>query len=211
MKERTTSELIEKLGDDVDRCQATLVDAMNEGEIEPDGGLLADYEYEARQLIRSILAYIEAVTFSVKVTCVERCMKSGIDVSDHERYLAIEVNGALNDKGEVIERSARIRLGQNVRFAFSLLEKASGRPSTFDPSDEWWSCFRETVRVRDRLMHPRMPEDIDISGSDIVNALNARRGFDSVLLTEIERDAERTRIDCVSHQSSGWTSPALAD
>jgi len=184
MKERTTSELIEKLGDDVDRCHAALITSMDEGEIQPDGGLVADYEYEARQLIRSILAYIEAVTFSVKVNCVERCMNSGIDVSDHERYLAIEVNGALNEKGEVIERSAKIRLTQNVRFAFNLLEKVSGRPSTFDPSEEWWSCFRETIRVRDRLMHPRLPEDIDISGSDIVNALNAKKGFDSVLLAE---------------------------
>lgn len=151
MNERTTSELITTLGADVDRCHAGLIEAIDEGNIDSDGSISADYEYHARQLIRSILAYIEGVTFSVKVKSVDRCLNVGIEVSDHERYLAVEVDSALNDKGEVVERSARIRLTSNVRFAFRLLEKASKRPSKFDPASEWWSCLHETVRVRDRL------------------------------------------------------------
>lgn len=188
MEERTTSELIEKLGSDVDRCHAELIEALDNASIELGEYNSSEFEFEARQLIRSILAYIEAVTFSVKVKCVQRCMDSGIPVSPLEKLMAIEVSAEINDTGEIVERPARIRLAQNIRFAFRMLEKVSGSPIAFDPKDEWWSCFRETIRVRDRLTHPRMPEDIDISGSDIISAIKAKNGFDSVLLAEIATD-----------------------
>lgn len=182
MEERTTRELIEKLGGDVERCQKMLMEAIDQGEVDEEGNVSADYEFHARNLIRSIIAYIEAVTYSVKVHSVDKCMKAGISVSDHERYLAVEIDGALNDKGEIIERPSKIRLSSNVRFAFNLYEKASGEKIKFDPGDEWWTCFKETMRVRDRLTHPRLPDDIDITGKEIANAIKAWTGYEKVLL-----------------------------
>ena len=52
-------------------------------------------------------------------------MDSGIEVSDHERYLSVEIDSELNDKGEIIERPAKLRLANNVRFAFRLQEKTN--------------------------------------------------------------------------------------
>jgi hypothetical protein len=189
MTERTTRELIETLGDDIDRCHASLIKAIDDNEIDKDGSVSvsADHEHHARNLVRAILAFIEAVTFSVKVSCIERCLNKGIAVSDHERYLTVEIDSELNEKGEIIERPARIRLTNNIRFAFRLVEKAYGKPSTFDPASEWWSCLRETIRVRDRLTHPRMPEDVDVSGDEIVKALKAKAGFTEVLLAHKKR------------------------
>lgn len=181
MDERTTQELIEKLGDDVDRCHNELIQCIDSGKRESDGTVTADYEYHARQLIRSILAYVEAVTFSVKVSAVTQCLDSGIEVSDHERYLAVEVDSGLTDKGEVIERPAKIRLASNVRFAFRLLERATHGSFRFDPSSDWWASLRKTIAVRDRLTHPRFPQNIDVSGEEIVAALKAKAGFEKVL------------------------------
>ena len=189
MDERGTGELIETLGDDVDKAYAAL-DASFEAGKEEDGSVPASvYEFYARQFIRATLAYIEGVTFSVKVASVKRCRDSGIEVTDFERYLAIEVDGNLNDRGEVVERSAKLRLAQNVRFAFRLFEKASGQPLPFDPSDEWWSCLKNTIRVRDRLTHPRMPEDIDVSANEILDALKAKTGFEMVVSAPYLKDA----------------------
>jgi hypothetical protein len=161
-----------------------LLESIDRCEVDKDGSVAADYEFHARNLIRSILAYIEAVTFSVKVSSVEKCLNSGIEVSDHERYLSIEIDSELNDNGEIIERPAKLRLASNVRFAFRLFQKASSKPTKFDPKSEWWSCLKETIRVRDRLTHPRMPEDIDISGDEIIKALKAMEGFSNTLLHE---------------------------
>ena len=63
--ERTTQEVMETLAGDFERCHAALIEQFD---IAKETGLKpheSDYEFYARQLIRAIFAYIEAVTFSV--------------------------------------------------------------------------------------------------------------------------------------------------
>ena len=180
-EERTTKELILTLGDDVDRSHEALLDAIDAGSVDEDRSVSADYPFFARQLVRAVFAYIEAITFSVKMTAVDHCRKAGIDIPPEEIYLAVEVDHVLSDKGEVIQQRAMLRLAPNIRFAFALAEKAFGIETRFDPSVEWWSCLKAAIKVRDRLMHPRMPEDIDISGDEIVAVLKAKSGFESLV------------------------------
>jgi hypothetical protein len=59
MSDRTTSELIETLGDDIDRCHRELIVSIDAGEVTLNGDVDADYEYQARHLIRAIFAFIE--------------------------------------------------------------------------------------------------------------------------------------------------------
>lgn len=177
MSERTTSEVIEILGDDIDRCHRELIGSIDDGYVDPHGDVHADYEYNARQLIRAIFAFVEAVTFSIKVQAAVYCLNHNRDISNAERFFAADVEHVLTDRGEVVERPARIRLADNVRFAFALQEKALGLTKTFDPPTEWWSCLKSSIKVRDRLTHPKLPEDIDVSGTEIVAALKAYEGF----------------------------------
>ena len=186
MQERTTSELIETLGEDVSRCHELLLESIDEGVIDSQGYVDADYEFAARQLIRAILAFIEGVTFSVKVKAAELCLERKRDISDAERFFATDTDFVLTSKGQVIERPAHIRLSDNIRFAFALLEKAYALPEQFDPSVDWWSCLKKSIRVRDRLTHPKLPEDIDISGQEIVDALEAYEGFKEHVLSHGE-------------------------
>lgn len=181
MEERTTKELIEKLGEDYQRCYRGILKSFDDGTIDNEGNLDADYEFHARQLIRAIFAYIEGVTFSVKIKAAEKCLDDGVEITPQERYIAAEVDYELNDKGEVIERAAQIKLTRNIRFAFALTEKAQKLSPQFNASSKWWSQLREAMRVRDRLMHPRMPEDLDVSPDELINAIEAKSGFDALL------------------------------
>jgi hypothetical protein len=108
-------------------------------------------------------------------------MQRGIEISPQERYIAAEIDYELNEKGEVVERAVHIKLPSNVRFAFMLLEKAHELPPQFDASAEWWFCLRESIKVRDRLVHPRMPGDLDVSSEERIKARKAKNGFDGVL------------------------------
>ncbi len=177
MSERTTSELIETVGDDIDRCHRELIGSIDDGDVDANGDVYADYEYHARQLIRAIFAFVEAVTFSIKVQAAVYCLNHNRGISDAERFFAAIVEHILTDRGEVVERPARIRLADNIRFAFVLEEKALGLTKTFDPSKEWWSYLKSSIKVRDRLRHPKLPKDIDVSGTEIVAALKAYEGF----------------------------------
>jgi hypothetical protein len=175
--ERTTSDLIETLGDDIYRCHGELLESIDNGDIDENGYVDAEYEYHARQLIRAIFAFIEAVTFSVKVSSVVYCLEHNRDITDAERFFAADIEHVLTEKGEITERTAHIRLTDNIRFAFALQEKAAGVTKKFDPSIEWWSCLKSSIKVRDRLTHPKFPGDVDVSGSEIVAALKAYEGF----------------------------------
>ncbi len=65
MEERTTKELVETLGEDFKRCYEGLLQSFDDGTLDEDGYLDADYEFHARQLTRAVLTYIEGVTFSM--------------------------------------------------------------------------------------------------------------------------------------------------
>jgi hypothetical protein len=190
MSKRTTSELIETFGDDIDRCYRELIGLIDDGNVDPNGDVHADYEYHARQLIRAIFAFIEAVTFSEKVKAAEYCLHHNRDIADAKRFFAVDAEHVLTDKGEVVERPAHTRLADNIRFAFALQEKALGRAKKFDPSTEWWSCLKSSIKVRDRLAHPKLPEDVDVSGAEIETVLKAYEGFKQRVMYYAElRDA----------------------
>ncbi len=180
--EDTTGEVIEVLGNDCEHCHAALIAAIDAEETDADGNFESDYEFYARQLIRAVFAYIEAITFSVKASSAWRCMEENIDISPQERYFAVDTEYEINDRGEVVEASAKISLAKNIRFALALNRKAHNVAEPFDPSVEWWSCMREAIKIRDRLTHPRWPRDLDVSGDEVVKVLMARQGFEEELL-----------------------------
>jgi hypothetical protein len=182
--ERTTQELMEQLADDCERCHTLLIQCIDAGEIDSDGGVRADYEFFARQLIRAVFAFLEAVTFSAKASCAGICMNRGIEISPEERYFATDTEYDLNDKGEVVETVAKIPLARNIRFAINMKRRAYRESEPFDASVEWWSSLKTAIRIRDRLTHPKMPGDLDISGEDIVTVLRARDGFTAEFLRD---------------------------
>jgi hypothetical protein len=194
MVERTTAELIETLGDDVDKCYEGLEASFNNGKRNPDGTIDADYEYHARQMIRAIFAFIEAVTFSVKIKAADHCVGHGRRLTEGERHFVGEYEYALKDNGDVYDRPAHIRLTDNIRFAFALQEKSLGIRERFNANVEWWACLKSSIKVRDRLMHPKMPGDVDVSADEIIAAINAFNGFkDQVVHYGTLRHRQKTK------------------
>jgi hypothetical protein len=179
--ERSTQEVMETLGEDYDRCHMALIDCINAGKKDKKGSVTADYEFFARQLIRAAFAYIEAVTFSVKAHSAWQCMERNLPIEPEERYFATDVEFEISEKGEVVGRSARISLIRNVRFAILLHERVWITPNRFDPSIGWWSNFKKAVRIRDRLTHPKLPGDLDVSPDELITVMEAKRGFEDYL------------------------------
>jgi hypothetical protein len=187
--DRTTKEVIGILGEDCERCHAELVASIDAGDRDSEGNIEDKYEFHARQLIRAIFAYIEAVTFSMKAWSAGHCMAQGIEITPQERYFATDIEYELNDRGDLVETVAKISLAKNVRFALAMNRKAHGVREPFDASVEWWSCLKAAIRVRDRLTHPKLPGDLDVTGDDIVTVLKAKKGFEEEALRFKARSA----------------------
>jgi hypothetical protein len=109
-------------------------------------------------------------------------MDCGIQITPQERYFATDAEYEINERGEIVEAVAKISLAKNVRFALAMNRKARGISEPFDASVEWWSCFKRAIKVRDRLTHPKLPGDLDVSGEDIVAVLKAKEGFEAEIM-----------------------------
>jgi hypothetical protein len=188
--ERTLNDLIVVLGADVDRCYDNVRDTVEAYRADPESAM--GFEFEARQLIRAIFAYLEGLTFAIKVRAVEESIRKNELVSQAEHDFALEVDHLLNERGEIVERAALINLSRNIRFAFQLYEKVFDHKPRFDAHARWWDCLQRSIKVRDRLTHPRVPEDLDVTANEVIQALEPRQGFRDLLQAYIVDEKART-------------------
>lgn len=179
--EQTTGDLLETLDSDYRRCYSQVLMRLEEGERSEDGCISADYEFDARQLIRAAFAYIEGAIYLLKIEALFNFEENGIELSPQQSHFIFEANFDLNDKGEIVQRPAKIPLTKNIRFAFRIFAEANGIESCFDPTAEWWPLLQDSIRVRDRLMHPRLPSDLDVTPKETITMVKAKAGFDELL------------------------------
>ncbi len=90
----------------------------------------------------------------MKLKATWYCQKLNHGFTDIELVLAMDREYEISRNGEITQRAARIRLADNTRFAFVLQERALGTTETFDANVAWWSALQDSIKVRDRLMHP---------------------------------------------------------
>lgn len=87
MEERTTAELIDTLGKDIDRCYRGLDGSIKRGKRNTDGTIEAKYEYHARQMIRaiasgSLLAFSSRSPSLASGAVAAGCGTAGVILSD---------------------------------------------------------------------------------------------------------------------------------
>jgi len=131
---------------------------------------------ERRVLVKSISSFVEALSYSMKGVALD---SDNPPLTYPERMLAVEEVYDLDSSGQVEKRRAKLRTISNIRFAFSLLAKANQANFTLDVS----------LKVRDRLMHPKVPSDLDVFDDEIRDALRAFIWFEeqirSILLASV--------------------------
>ncbi len=90
--------------------------SFKRGKKNPDGTIEAKYEYHARQLIRAIFAFIEAVTYSVKLSAAEHHIKNGGELTDAERLFVLEIEYVLKENGEISEKQRKKGVKPETKF-----------------------------------------------------------------------------------------------
>lgn len=149
---------------------------------------------QRRILVRSIAAFIEALTFSMKALALES--NNADALSGEERMVALERVPELTDAGTVESRPAKLRTLSNIRYGFNLLAKVDRAEFQLDVSGEGWSHLRATLAVRDRVAHPKTLEDLNVSDHEARRALCAFIWFEGQLVVLILKVLASTRRSC---------------
>jgi hypothetical protein len=144
---------------------------------------------ERRVLVKSVFSFIEALAFCMKAWALAESTGKTV-LTDAEKALAGEQSHELTERGGPVTRRARLRTLSNLRFSFHVLGKATASSFQLDVSGAGWQHLRDSLVVRDRLMHPKKVADLHVTDEEIRGALQTFIWFESqftLLLVSVVR------------------------
>jgi hypothetical protein len=136
-----------------------------------------DSQFWRRTFIRSVFALIEGFTYCLKQVALEASKKFGIELSKSEIALLLEESYEVSDKGQAETKPDFIQLPRNIKFAFNMYSRAYGLNYTLKIDDNGWLSFKEALKVRNRLTHPKSTGDVLVSDQDMLYAESAAMWF----------------------------------
>lgn len=165
------SELIERLREDW--CYA-----------DEQLGFDEDDQFYRRTLVRTLFAMVEGAVFALKQEALEQYRIGKLELSPGEHAMLSEVSYSLKKSGAVNESSCYPKLIANIKFTFPICARAWGTLFEFDPplsKEPKWGKFCQAIEIRNRLMHPKSLEDLEVQDSDLTDVLDAASWFSEQL------------------------------
>lgn len=129
--------------------------------------------FRRRSVIRAIFAAIEGQLWVMKQEFLE---VAGPTLTPAEVAMLREVQYGFGGSGGAVEKPARITLKENISFAIAMMDRLHPG-TTVDRGDGGWEALAKSLKVRDRLMHPKSTADIEVSEDEITTALQAQLWF----------------------------------
>jgi hypothetical protein len=151
-----------RLYDTLEKEVHTLVKASSEG---ASGRISSVSDIDRRVMVRSSFAFIEATIYALK-NIVAKSPRATLNHKDV--MMTSEVTYDLSESGDIQERPAKIRLAPNVKYAFKLFKRQFGISYDLDVGGEPWQFFLNSIKVRDRITHPKQLADLSVSDDELV-------------------------------------------
>lgn len=134
-------------------------------------------QFARRTYIRSIATFVEAWTNAIKLLCTEGSRVAIQPFTGAELALLRDVAFDLNDKGEPVANVKFLKADRNFRFAFAAYAKLMGSDVQLRTDQNGWARFRDLIRLRNRLTHPRNPPDLIVTDIELEQAEQASKWF----------------------------------
>jgi hypothetical protein len=148
---------------------------------------------ERRTLVRAVFAAIEGTLFRIKDTLLELARSRLVSFSPAETALLREEDCDLTQEGEVRIFPARLRFLPNLRFTLLMTHRASKSVTPIDYSGTGWQQLLVSVKVRDRLMHPKQPADLTVTDDEVASLRTAMSWFRDNVVSLLDDTQRRIR------------------
>lgn len=126
--------------------------------------------YSKRLAVRATFALIEGMIHVQKQRALKHAKE--MDYSPSELALLREESYRLNNRGDIDVVQSFLRVPENLLFAWKMARGADRSNFQIDLGSDGWRCLKESLKVRNRLTHPRSEQDLEVS-RDEINALLA--------------------------------------
>ena len=163
-------DLVDELRDDVDYA----IEEMEE----------CDDQLSRRTYVRTVFAMIEGAVFALKQQALEESRASRPDLSPAERAILSEQSYYLAESGKPRVGAYYPQLEANIKFTFPIFARVFDEAFEFDPplkQEPRWQSLCRAKEVRDRLMHPKSAEQLEVNDSDLRDVKGAAEWIEEQL------------------------------
>lgn len=186
--QQVAARLIQLLSDDFERVIRRLMrvnfEAVRNQDTATDetrSEFYTEWRSTARDAIRSFFAYVEGTVYSLKVYAMMQLAVLDDPLPAHEVNAVLECTHSMSDRGVMRDKAFHIAFFPNLLFMINLQERLHKLEPQLDKSAPWWTALNDLVSVRDRLMHPKHPNDLELDGEDMKTLMFVRKGFNALL------------------------------
>jgi len=143
-------------------------------------------QFAKRAHIRSAFAYMEGSVWLFKQLIVQTVFQSKAVtnplhlLSIAELGLLSDVSYDLKDNGEPYEQQKFLPLTKNLRFTMSVMSRFTGYSIDLQTNSKTWDRFNKTIKVRNRITHPKNAEEIDMTDEEIQHATEVCNWFNCI-------------------------------
>lgn len=130
-----------------------------------------------RAILRTAFAYMEAMIFCLKSIALKLSVFGLGQFSPAEIAMLGEYSYELDDKGRAKTQVKFIPLLKNIRFAFEAGRRALHLRFTLNVGDARWDSFQKALEIRNRITHPKIPDDLHLSEEDLAHIKSAFNWF----------------------------------
>ncbi len=125
-------------------------------------------EIMRRSYVRSFFVFIEGYMYGFKQLSLKISEEiNGVKLKPEEIIALKEVEILVDSNGELKERPKYTPAKNSLILVFKAISKQHEADFTLNKGDNGWSCYCDSIKIRDRLMHPKSPHDLEISDSEL--------------------------------------------
>jgi len=172
------NEALDPLLGDMERCIAKVMDDRKSGTID---------QFWPRALVRSFFVVVEAFTHELKVMIQAAVASGAFQLSEDEIGALSDVVFDLDEQGRTVTRPRFIATDRHFRFIYKLAIRMTGGSYQLPVSDARFGHFKQLLRVRNRITHPKGPLDVVVTAEEVEALLAA-------ILWYIEAQQELVRL-----------------
>jgi hypothetical protein len=126
-----------------------------------------------RELVRTISASIEGLHWQLKNDLLENCRDK---LSILEQAAMQEETFFVDGHGEVHSQPRYLPLTDAIRLVIEVVKRV--RPTyEIDLTHPGWACLKQTIKLRNRLVHPKKLEELAVTDAERNAAVRGFRWF----------------------------------
>lgn len=146
-----------------------------------------------RSAVRAAFAAIEGLVSATKGLVLEPLHAVRPHYSDAEIALLREQTYSLTSKGDAVAQPRFLRLEENLRFVWKMFVKEWGIDLDVDFQGDGWVAFCSSVKVRNRITHPRTPSELEVTDAEFSRVEKGYAFVHNTTLRNIFRSLQAAR------------------